>query len=266
MPIVLATTALLAAFGILGLFSQTVTPASPYATQLIVLIGLAVSVDYSLFMITRFRSERRVGREMLLAIETASSTAGRAVFFSGLAVMISIASLFLISFSIFRSMAVGTIGVILVAVVGSLTFLPATLSILGDRVNTGRVPYFGRDRGEGGGLWARLVAAVMRRPLRLSLLAMAGLLVLATPTLHLRIGVTDFTSFPDQIDGVQAVKLLDAKWPQGSTLELQVVVTGFDRADTKAAVGAFEATALTVPGLSSPVSVSFARGLLIRWQ
>jgi uncharacterized membrane protein YdfJ with MMPL/SSD domain len=258
-PLVLATTALLAAFGILGVFSQTVTPASPYATQLVVLIGLAVSVDYSLFMITRFRSERRRGLDKLLAIETASSTAGRAVFFSGLAVMISIASLFMIDVSIFRSMAIGTIGVILVAVVGSLTFLPATLSILGDRVNTGRVPFFGRERREGSGVWSTFVSAVMRRPIRLGLLATAVLLVLAAPTLHLRIGVTDFTSFPDQIDGVQAVKLLNEKWPQGSTLDLSVAVTAFDRAETKAAVEAFQTSALAVSGLSGPANVTPSR-------
>ena len=258
-PLVLATTALLAAFGILGLFSQTISPASPYATQLVVLIGLAVSIDYSLFMITRFRSERRRGIDKLLAIETASSTAGRAVFFSGLAVMISIASLFMIDVSIFRSMAIGTIGVILVAVVGSLTFLPATLAILGDRVNVGRVPFFGRDRREGSGMWSSLVSAVMRRPVRLALVATAALLVLAAPMLHLRIGVTDFTSFPDQIDGVQAVKLLDEKWPQGSTLDLSVVVTGYERADTKAAVDAFKTSGLAVPGLSGPVNVTPSR-------
>ncbi|MGH2467157.1 MAG: MMPL family transporter, partial [Candidatus Limnocylindrales bacterium] len=207
-PLVLAVSALLAAFGILGLFSQVVTPASPYATQLVVLIGLAVSVDYSLFMITRFRSERRRGRSIPLAIETASSTAGRAVFFSGLAVMISIAGLFIIDVSIFRSMAIGTIGVIFVAVIGSLTFLPATLAILGDRIDTGRVPFLDRDRVEGTGFWARVVSAVMRRPARLALAATAALLLLASPIAHLRIGLTDFTSFPDQIDGVQAVKLL----------------------------------------------------------
>ncbi|MEP6679842.1 MAG: MMPL family transporter [Chloroflexota bacterium] len=258
-PLLLATTALLAAFGILGIFSQAITPASPYATQLVVLIGLAVSVDYSLFMITRFRSERRRCVDKLLAIETASSTAGRAVFFSGLAVMISIASLFMIDVSIFRSMAIGTIGVILVAVIGSLTFLPATLAILGDRINAGRIPFFGRDRAEGSGLWSMLVSAVMRRPIRLALVATAALLALAAPTLHLRIGVTDFTSFPEQIDGVQAVKLLNAKWPQGSTLDLSVVVTGFDRADVKAAVDAFQTTGLKVPGLSGPAHVNTSR-------
>ena len=255
-PLVLAITALLGAFGILGIFSQLITPASPYATQLVVLIGLAVSVDYSLFMITRFRTERRQGRPKLLAIEVASSTSGRAVFFSGLAVMISIAGLFMIDVSIFRSMAVGTIGVIFVAIVGSLTFLPATLSILGDRVNTGRVPFFGRERVEGTGPWARFVTTVMRHPIPWALASAGFLLLLASPWIHLRIGVTDFTSFPDQIDGVQAVKMLDANWPRGSTESLQVVVTGYDRPDTKAAVQAFETSGLAVSGLSGPVSVT----------
>ena len=254
-PLVLAVSALLAAFGILGIFSQLIAPASPYATQLVILIGLAVSVDYSLFMITRFRSERRQGREKLLAIETASSTAGRAVFFSGLAVMISIAGLFLIDVSIFRSMAIGTIAVIFVAVVGSLTFLPATLAILGDRVNKGRVPYFGRERPEGVGFWARFVTAVMRHPWRYAFLSAAFMLVLAFPWIHLRIGITDFTSFPDEIDGVQAVKLIDAKWPQGGLQDLQVAVTGYDRADVKAAVESFKTSGLDVPGLSGPVQV-----------
>ena len=88
-PLVLAVTALLAAFGILGIYSQLISPVSPYASQLIVLIGLAVAVDYSLFMLTRFRTERRHGRDRLEAIHVASNTAGRAVFFSGLAVWMS---------------------------------------------------------------------------------------------------------------------------------------------------------------------------------
>ena len=137
-PLVLAITSLVAAFGILGIYSQVIGPVSPNATQLIVLIGLAVAVDYSLFMITRFRVERRAGRDRAKAIEVSSSTAGRAVFFSGLAVMISLAGLITLGVSLFTSMAIGTISVVFVSVAGSLTFLPATLSILGDRVNLGR--------------------------------------------------------------------------------------------------------------------------------
>ena len=104
-PLVLAITSLIAAFGILGIFSQLVEPVSPNAVQLIVLIGLAVAIDYSLFMITRFRTERRAGKPIPLAIEIASSTAGRAVFFSGLAVMISLAGLFTLGVALFSSMA-----------------------------------------------------------------------------------------------------------------------------------------------------------------
>jgi len=204
-PLVLAVTALLAAFGILGFYSQLVTPVSPYASQLVVLIGLAVAVDYSLFMVTRFRSERRHGRAKLNAIKAASATAGRAVFFSGLAVMISIGGLFLLDDPLFRSMAVGTISVILVAVIGSLTFLPATLAILGDGINRLRIPYLGREREEGSGLWANVVRAVMRQPVVAFVGATALLVVLAIPVLRLHLGQADFSSFPDSLDAVQAV-------------------------------------------------------------
>src|SRR6185436_17340690 len=111
-PLVLAVTSLLGAFGVLALYSQTVSAISPYASQLVVLIGLAVAVDDPLF----------------------------------------------------RSMAIGTIAVVLISVVGSLTFLPATLAILGDGVNRGRIPILGRERPEGSGIWATIVRAVMRRP------------------------------------------------------------------------------------------------------
>ena len=106
-PLVLAFTALLAAFGLLGIYSQLVDPVSPYATQLIVLIGLAVAVDYSLFMITRYRAERRRGADGRRAIEIASGTAGRAVFFSGVAVMISVAGLYALPDTLFHTMALG---------------------------------------------------------------------------------------------------------------------------------------------------------------
>jgi RND superfamily putative drug exporter len=277
-PLVLAVTALLAAFGIMGLYSQVVSSVSPNATQLIVLIGLAVAVDYSLFMVTRFRTERRQGRSVPLAIEVASSTAGRAVFFSGLAVMISLAGLFTLGIQLFTSMAVGTIGVVLVSVIGSLTFLPATLAIFGDRVNAGRpaswLPWLMtrlpaaslqargqagldwlRQRGErpeGSGAWARLVSAVMARPVAMVLVSGLALLALASPILHLRIGVTDITGFPKSIDGVAGIRLLNEKWPQGTDMRLDVVVTQPDRAEVRAAIDRLKVDALRIAGLSGP--------------
>ncbi len=278
-PLVLAATSLLAAFGIIGLYSQTVGDVSPNATQLIVLIGLAVAVDYSLFMVTRFRAERRHGRSVPLAIEVASSTAGRAVFFSGLAVMISLAGLLTLGITLFTSMAVGTIGVVLVSVIGSLTFLPATLAIFGDRVNLGRpaswIPWLmtklpavtlrarGRRaldwldrrerRAEGSGAWAALVSAVMRRPVVMVVGSAVLLLALAFPILlDLRIGVTDITGFPKTIDGVAGIRLLNEKWPQGTDLRLDVVVTHPDRAEVRAAIDQLKVDALEIPGVSGP--------------
>jgi RND superfamily putative drug exporter len=251
-PLVLAATALLAAFGILGLYSRLIDPVSPYANQLVVLIGLAVAVDYSLFMITRFRSERRAGRDRLSAIHVASSTAGRAVFFSGVAVMISVAGLFMLDDPLFRSMAIGTIAVVLIAVVGSLTFLPAVLALLGDGVDRLRLPWVGHDRGEAGGVWAALVRRVMRRPVFWATVASLGLLALASPVLRLHLGQGDFTAFPDRLEAVRAIQLLDEKWPEGSTLELQVVVTRADEPATQEAIARLDERVLELSGVSPP--------------
>ena len=322
-PLVLAVTALLAAFGILGLYSQTVAAVSPYASQLVVLIGLAVAVDYSLFMVTRFRTEERrrsgkvdrraswriLARRALLAasaigavvgawlaagwsiplaaavgyvvvlfvwafarimepgnapskraaIDVASNTAGRAVFFSGLAVMISIGGLFLLDDPLFRSMAVGTISVIFVAVIGSLTFLPATLAILGDGVNAGRLPFIGRPRQEGSGIWATLVRAVMRRPVLGAVTVTAALLLVAAPVTRLRMGQADFASFPNRIDGVQAFNVLNEKWPAATGLELDVVVTGADQPATKTAIEAMSGRVLQLEGIGGPAKTLTSR-------
>ncbi|HXU84372.1 MAG TPA: MMPL family transporter [Verrucomicrobiae bacterium] len=321
-PLVLALTALAAAFGILGLYSQIVSPVSPYASQLVVLIGLAVAVDYSLFMVTRFRTERRrlggervprasivvLLRRLLLfviavvgvvlavlsqsvavlaavalgivvmvvwavwrlmerghataklaAIDVASNTAGRAVFFSGLAVMISIGGLFLLDDPLFRSMAVGTIAVVFVAVVGSLTFLPATLAILGDGVNGLRIPLIGRDRREGSGLWAHLVRVVMARPVIAAVATGLVLILAASPVTRLRMGVlNDLSDFPDTLDSVQAVNLINEKWPSGSDLDLSVVVTRADEPPTKTAIERMTTSALAIPGLSGPAKTTMS--------
>ena len=256
-PLIVAITAMLGAFGIVGILSQTIEPVSPGAGRvLLVLIGLAVAIDYSLFMITRFRSERQAGRDRLAAIEVASSTAGRAVFFSGIAVMISLAGLFLIPVAVFQTMAIGTIAVILVSVLGSLTFLPAVLAILGDGVNRGAVPGLARRRGDGGGAWARIVHAVMNHPVVAVLAATTVLLALASPVTQLRLGEPDISVIPDTVDGVQAIEALRAHWPRGTLLTLDVTITQANEPATQAAIERLEPALLAVKGLSGPARLS----------
>jgi Predicted drug exporters of the RND superfamily len=199
--------------------------------------------------------------------------------------MISLAGLVTLGVSLFTSMAVGTISVVLVSVIGSLTFMPATLAILGDRVNLGRpsiwLPRLAtslplgpiRRRGqavlgwldqranrhEGSGFWGGLVTAVMARPIRLTILSAALLLALGTPVLHLRTGITDITAFPDSIDGVAGIKLLNEKWPQGTELQLQIVVTNADKPETQAAIERLKTEGLKLAGLSEPVDVTPSR-------
>jgi uncharacterized membrane protein YdfJ with MMPL/SSD domain len=269
-PLVLALTSLAAGYGLLGLYSQFASPVSANAAQLLVLMGLAVAVDYSLFMLTRFRTERQLGASVLDAIETSSSTAGRAVFFSGIAVVISLGGLLTLGISLFTSMAVGTMGVVLVSVVGSLTFLPATLAILGDRVNLGRpimwLPRLFRARGAldaldrrasrppGSGFWARLVNAVMSKPVLLTVLSGALLLGLASPALRMRTGTTEITGLPSSIDGIAGIKKINEKFPFGQDIRVDLVITHADRADVKAAIATLKDRVGAISGVSGPTA------------
>jgi uncharacterized membrane protein YdfJ with MMPL/SSD domain len=269
-PLVLAVTSLAAGYGLLGLYSHAVAPVSANAAQLLVLMGLAVAVDYSLFMLTRFRSERQRGIAVLDAIETSSTTAGRAVFFSGIAVVISLGGLLTLGISLFTSMAVGTMGVVLVSVIGSLTFLPATLAILGDRVNRGRpitwLPRLFRARGvlarleqratraPGTGFWARLVNVVMGRPVVLAMLSAALLLGAASPAFRMRTGTTEITGLPSSIDGIAGIKKINEKFPFGQDIRVDLVVTHADRADVQAAIATLKDRVGAINGLTGPVA------------
>jgi RND superfamily putative drug exporter len=255
-PLVLASTALIAAFSLEAIYSNLVGPVGTNTGHIIVLIGLAVGIDYSLFMITRYRAERRKGRDKLKAIEIASGTAGRAVFFSGMLVIISLAGLFMINSPSFTEGALGTITVVLVSMLGSLTFLPATLAILGNGIDLGRVPYFGRERPETSGLWSAIVRWVMRRPAFFTVLLVALLAGLATPVLHLKLGDTTNIreNWPKGMQSNEALNLMAQKWPQGTTLTLDVVIKADapDRQDVKAAIDKFKAAGVELKGLSAP--------------
>ena len=241
-PIVLALSAIIGAMGLTGIYSQAVAPISQYVVQIVVLIGLAVAVDYSLFVISRFRTERLTGKDKLCAIEIASSTAGRAVFFSGLAVMISLGALLLIDDSLFKSIAIGSIAVVLISVIGSLTFLPATLSILDRKVTRFGIPFLSRERGEGRGVWGTIVKLATNRAVVAATAAGAILILIAMPVSKLQLGSTtsDVSTLPHSIEGIRAWDLITTKWPAGRNLTMDVIVTNAKSPKTAAAVTAFE--------------------------
>jgi len=240
-PIVLALSAIIGAMGLVGLYSQGIAPVSQYVAQIVVLIGLAVAVDYTLFVMSRFRTERSAGRDKLGAIEVASSTAGRAVFFSGLAVMISLGGLLLIDDDVFKSIAIGSIAVVLISVTGSLTFLPASLSILDRKVTRFGIPFLARDRGEGRGIWGSVVRLATNRAVIAATAATAILILIAAPVSKLQLGSTtsDVSTLPHSVEGVRAWDLITTKWPAGRNLTIEVIVTNAKQPSNAAAIAAF---------------------------
>jgi uncharacterized membrane protein YdfJ with MMPL/SSD domain len=214
-PLWIGLSAVLATLGLVNLPSQ-ILPIDSNLPAVILLIGLAVGVDYSLFYLKREREERAAGRSPGAALEAAAATSGRAVLISGATVMVAMAGMFISGDKTFISFAMGTILVVAVAVFASLTVLPAMLSWLGDRVEEGRVPILGRRRrgvGESR-FWSSLTGAVMRRPL-VSLLLAGGLLVaLAIPALSLKSVTSGVDEMPDGIPVIQTYNKVKKVFPQ----------------------------------------------------
>src|SRR5690606_28181072 len=130
------------------------------------MIGLAVGIDYSLFIVGRYREELAKGRDKVDAITRAGDTASKAVLFSGMTVVIALLGMLIVPATIFKSLGAGAIIVVIVSVLATLTMLPALLSIMGGWINKGRVPIVGRLHSavDEGGFWARVASLVMRRP------------------------------------------------------------------------------------------------------
>lgn len=224
-PLVLAISAVAAALGLVGVFSQFV-PVDQSISSVILLIGLAVGVDYSLFYVRREREERAAGNSEATSLQAAASTSGRAVLVSGLTVMIAMAGMYITGNATFISFATGTIIVVAIAVLGSLTVLPAVLSKLGDRVEWGRVPFRHRmsraERGEGG-LWSAIVDRVLRRPVISLVLATATLAVIAIPAFSLHTVNTGVNGIPQDLPIMQTYDRIQAAFP-GEPLSAIVAV------------------------------------------
>jgi putative drug exporter of the RND superfamily len=225
-PLLLAGTAVISAISLLSIPDRLV-PIDSTTSAIVLLVGMAVGIDYSLFYLRRVREERSAGATTADALRTAARTSGRTIVAAGLTVIGCLAGLFVTGVQVFDGIAIGTMIVVAVAVLGSLTFLPALLSLLGTATDKARVPLLGRRQATArpSRLWRAVVTAVTRRPLALGGLAAAALLALATPLLTLHLEDPGINSFPDNVPVVATLDQILIAFP-GGPAPAEVVVTG----------------------------------------
>ena len=235
-PIVIGMASIMTAMGILGVIG-THFHFSFFVTNMVSMMGLAVGIDYSLFIISRYREERRKGYDKHEAIGRAGATANRAVFFSGTIVVIALVGMFIVPTNVFASLATGAIAVVIVAVLASMTALPAVLALLGDRVDALRIR--GRRRGDharNGGMWAKVARGVMARPVISIVVVGSFLLLAAAPALvqahpdddghGLKRGSVGISALPDELRTKQAFDALSQDFSGGMMTPVQVVLQG----------------------------------------
>jgi RND superfamily putative drug exporter len=256
-PVLLAATGVAATLGLVALVSQ-IAAVDQVVAETVLLIGMAVGIDYSLFYMRREREERAAGRDEQAALQAAAATSGRSVLVSGLTVMAAMAGMYLAGNKTFSSMATGTIMVVAVAVLGSLTVLPALLSKLGDRVMKGRVPIVARRRESGADprLWGAVVDRVLRRPLA-SVIVVAGLVIaLAIPAFGLHTSVPGLQGLPDGLPIVKTLNRIEVAFP-GGPIPAYVVIQSRDVTSQRvqAAIANLEQRALATGQIHQPFQV-----------
>jgi uncharacterized membrane protein YdfJ with MMPL/SSD domain len=260
LPLLLAITAVMGTIGLLGPVSQLLA-LSDAISSVVLLVGLAVGVDYCMFYLRREMEERDAGRAPAAALNAAAATSGRAVLISGVTVMVAMGGMFLAGNAVFESFAVGTILVVAVAIMGSLTVLPAMLSWLGEKgwTEKGRVPYVAklrhRTKGESR-VWGAIIDRVLKRP-ALSVALSAGLMVaLAIPALGMHTVNPGFDSLSRSLPIMQTYDRLQAAFPGGP----QPAVVAIEADDVTApavrsAIAALRGKAATTRGLGQPITV-----------
>ena len=258
-PLLLALTAVMATIGLIA-FPSGIVPMEEQVNEVILLIGLAVGVDYSLFYVKREREERSAGRSESAALEAAAATSGRAVLISGITVMIAMAGMFFSGDKTFMSFSVGTMMVVLVAMIGSLTVLPALLGRLGDKIEKGRVPFLHRLKSKNGEgrVWGAILDRVLRRPVLSFVAASAVLIALMIPAFQLNTAAT--TANDISIAEMEpAKKMLDA-FPGGNDPAVVAVKADDVRAPAvQDAITELKSKALASDQMGGPVDIEASR-------
>src|SRR5918995_987592 len=254
-PLLLGLSAVLATMGLVAVASQ-VLPMSDSVSAIILLIGLAVGVDYTMFYLKREREERAAGRSEEAALEAAAATSGRSVLISGLTVLVAMSGMFLTGDVTFAAFAVATMTVVAVAMLGSLTVLPAVLSKLGDNVDRGRVPFvhrLRRDDGEGR-IWGAIINRVLRRPVLSVALAGGLLIALAVPAYQLKPATPTIDTYPQNL--LTTYNRLKEEFP-GTEIGASVVVKApnVEAPEVQEAIGQLKWRAIDSGVMNEPIDV-----------
>jgi uncharacterized membrane protein YdfJ with MMPL/SSD domain len=259
-PLLLGVSSFVATTGLLGPVSQLV-PLHPAVAQVTMLIGLAVGVDYAMFYMRRMTEERDKGRSSADALDVAAATSGRAVLISGFTVMAAMAGMFFSGNPIFSSFGIGTILVVAVAMLGSLTFLPAVLSYLGEKnwLEKGRVPYLGKRRHDNGGesrMWNAILDRVVKHPVVSVVLAGGLLVALTIPALGMQFKESGTEGMSRSQPIIQTLDRIDAAFPGGS-VPASIVIKAKDvtTPKVKAAIAQLHDNAIASGQLSEPFNV-----------
>ncbi|MGE0056939.1 MAG: MMPL family transporter [Dehalococcoidia bacterium] len=253
-PLLIAVVAIIAAMGMTALTGQAFKY-SFFVTNMITMMGLAVGIDYCLFVISRFREERGHGKSVQEAVDTASSTAGRAVLFSGLTVIIALLGMLIVPSTIYRSVAMGAVFVVTFAIIASLTLLPAVLRLLGDKVNSLRLPIIGRGVQTGeerpGGFWDKVANTVMRHPV-IGVVGVTVILIAASiPYFSINAGSAGVDTLPDKFDSKQGFQVLAQEFKGADVSPAEIVIDG--DANSPAVSGAVTKLQQIIAGANDPV-------------
>ena len=256
-PIIVALTAVAATIGLLAIPSQWV-PMDMNVDAVVLLIGLAVGVDYSLFYIKREREERAAGRDHDAALEAAAATSGRSVLISGLTVIVAMAGMLFSGDKMYFSFGIATMMVVGIAMIGSLTVLPALLSKLGDRIEKGRIPVLGRLRRQSGEnrFWSAILTPALKHPAVSALAATAVLVVMALPVLHIHTGQMGYQSVPKSWPTVKTINKVQDSFPGGANPAIVAIKADLNSANAKNAINELRAQALASGQMHNPIDVA----------
>ncbi|WP_405868142.1 MMPL family transporter [Streptomyces sp. NBC_00005] len=263
LPVALAVTAIMATMGLMGVVSH-VMPMSDTANSVMLLVGLAVGVDYCLFYLRREREEREAGRDAQTALRIAAATSGRAIIVSGVTVCVAMAGMLFTGLAEFEAMGLASLMVVAVAMVGSVTVLPALLSLLGERVEKGRIPFLRRAMerrtartGGESPFWAAVLRGVLAKPLVSVLVAAGALLAIAAPAVGMKTqNLTLDQEFGNSLPIVQTYNRVNDAFPGGSEpAEVVVKAKDINAPDVKSALADFKARAISSGASRGPVEI-----------